>query len=445
MFNTTNLSLEQAPPISIPLRFFLTAPLFGIAASLLLVWYGPEVLTSRWSPQALALTHLLTLGFLALVMCGALLQMLPVLAGIAVPKVVLVGSLSHILISVGTLGLVLGFLMGSQSWLKFAVVALGGGFSIYILAVMAALWRVKTASATVTGIRMALLGLIVTIMIGIILAAGLAGWRALSFPLLYTDIHLTWSMLGWVALLLIGVSFQVVPMFQVTPEYPKWMRLWLPRSLLIGLAIWTMFYVTAVKDQTSLTWPFVSLVVLLAGYILFAVVTLSLQQRRRRKITDVTLMFWRIGIVAIPISFLVWISGRLFPALATIVDLDLLLGVCMIFGSAIPLLNGMLYKIVPFLSWFHLQNRQLATMCMTVQVPNMKQFLPDKAAKRQFWIYLLALVCTLAAVFAPKLLTRPAGVLLTVSFALLGYNLLRVVVRYREVNHELSEANSTNR
>ncbi len=443
MLNTANLSLEQAPPISIPLRFFLTAPLFGIAAALLIIWYGPEVVSSRWSPQTLALTHLLTLGFLALIMCGSMLQMLPVLAGVAVPRVVSVGTLVHVLLSIGTLGLAIGFILGSLEWLKLGVVSLGIGFFIFVLAAMVAVWRVKIPNATVTGMRMALLALIVTVMIGVELAASLAGWTTMSFPLLYTDIHLTWGVLGWVALLLIGVSFQVVPMFQVTPEYPGWMKLWLPRLLLIGLAIWTMLYVTAVKDQEFLIWSFICLVVLLCGYILFAVVTLRLQQRRRRKIVDVTLMFWRVGISAIPVSFLVWVGGRLFPALTVIVDMDLLLGVCMIFGSAIPLLNGMLYKIVPFLSWFHLQNRQLATMCMTVQVPNMKQFLPDKLSKRQFWVYLLALVIILAALFAPSWLIRPAGVLLAASFALLGYNLLRVVLRYRDVNRELLEASAS--
>jgi len=440
MLNTANLSLEQAPPISIPLRFFLTAPLFGIAAALLLIWYGPELMTSRWSPQVLALTHLLTLGFLAMVMSGALLQMLPVLAGISVPKVVFVGNLVHPLLSAGTLGLVGGFLLGSPILLKLAVVALGTGFFIYILAVAVALWRVKLPNATVTGMRMALLALIITVLIGLNLAVGLSGWGTLSYPSLYTDIHLTWGMLGWVALLLIGVSFQVVPMFQVTPDYPEWIKLWLPRVLLLGLAIWTMLYITAYKQQSSPFWSFAWLIAMLAGYITFAVITLRLQKQRRRKITDVTLLFWRVGVTAIPVSFLVWTVGRFFPSVTEHVDMDLLLGVCMIFGAAIPLLNGMLYKIVPFLSWFHLQNRQLATMCMTVQIPNMKQFLPDRLAKRQFWVYLLALVCSLAAVFAPVWIVRPAGVVLALSFALLGYNLLQVVLRYREVSGELENA-----
>ena len=48
------LSFEQAPPISVPYRFFLTAPLFGAVAGLVLVLLGPDTLQSRWSPGALA-------------------------------------------------------------------------------------------------------------------------------------------------------------------------------------------------------------------------------------------------------------------------------------------------------------------------------------------------------------------------------------------------------
>ena len=82
MTPTAGLSLEQAPPFSVPLRFFLTAPWFLVVAALLILWQGPAIFASRWHPATLALTHLLTLGFMAQVMLGALLQMLPVVVGV---------------------------------------------------------------------------------------------------------------------------------------------------------------------------------------------------------------------------------------------------------------------------------------------------------------------------------------------------------------------------
>ena len=80
------LSFENAPPFSAPLRFFLTAPLFAVLAGLLLVIEGPVVFTSRWTPGALAATHLLTVGFMLQVMLGALIQVLPDVAGAGLPR-----------------------------------------------------------------------------------------------------------------------------------------------------------------------------------------------------------------------------------------------------------------------------------------------------------------------------------------------------------------------
>jgi hypothetical protein len=136
----------------------------------------------------------------------------------------------------------------------------------------------------------------------------------------------------------------------------------------------------------------------------------------------------------------VWILAWNLPALSQSPAVVLAIGIGLVLGAAVSFLNGMLYKIVPFLSWFHLQNRQLATMCMTVQVPNMKQLLPDRAAHRQFWVHLAALLLLLAAVLQPRWFVYPAGVLLSLSSLLLWLNLVRVVLRYRRSNQELLNA-----
>ena len=69
--NIAQLTLEQTPPLSVPFRFFLTAPLFGILAALLLLGSDPTIFSSRWSLEVIMLTHLLTLGFISRVIFGA--------------------------------------------------------------------------------------------------------------------------------------------------------------------------------------------------------------------------------------------------------------------------------------------------------------------------------------------------------------------------------------
>ena len=126
---TAGLSLDQAPPIGVPFAFFLAAPLFAALAGGLLLWQGEAVLVSRWTPAALAVTHLLALGFLTQIMCGALLQMLPVLAGSPVPRVVAVGRATQMLLIPGTLALCAGFLWGGAIWLTAGAGALGLGLA----------------------------------------------------------------------------------------------------------------------------------------------------------------------------------------------------------------------------------------------------------------------------------------------------------------------------
>jgi len=435
-----SLSLEQAPPIQVPFRFFLTAPLFALLSALLLLGYGPELLLSRWSPLTLAFTHLLTLGFLGLIMCGAMLQMLPVLAGSPVPAVSGVSMLVHLLLSIGTLAMGVGFISGAGALLKAAVILLGTGFAVFAGALGVALLRAKLPNPTVTGMRLALGALVATVALGMILGSNLVWPIGLSRPLLFTDIHLLWGVLGWVALLVIGVAFQVVPMFQMTPDYPQWMTRFLVRVLFLGLCGWTLFLLAdpggAVIEAVGQLW----ILALLVGYGLFALTTLQLQRRRKRRLPDVTLLFWRTGMLSVMACLALWVGAGVFPQWARGDTYPLLLGGGLLLGFAFSVVNGMLYKIVPFLSWFHLQHRKVTLLGGAgTRVPNMKEFLPDHLARRQLWGHLATLFLLGPAILWPGLFARPAGLAFTLSCVLLMYNLLQASVRYRSVSRVLTK------
>jgi hypothetical protein len=105
--------------------------------------------------------------------------------------------------------------------------------------------------------------------------------------------------------------------------------------------------------------------------------------------------------------------------------LEVLMGVLLIIGVFMSLINGMLYKIVPFLNWLHLQR-------LISPVPNMKHMLGDKAMAGQFRVHMAALVCVALAVFLPSL-TVPAGLLLAASGLWLEWNLASAVLLYRRL------------
>src|SRR5690606_26068836 len=126
----------------------LTAPVFAIAAAVLLLWQGPAALVSRWSPATLALTHLMTLGFLALSMIGSLLQILPVVAGIEVPKPALAARAIHLLLTIGTLALSAAFLWQETLLFQVALASLAPGFGWLLIACWLGLRHAEETSAT---------------------------------------------------------------------------------------------------------------------------------------------------------------------------------------------------------------------------------------------------------------------------------------------------------
>jgi hypothetical protein len=340
VLNTQGLSLNQAPPIGVPLRFFLTAPLFAVAAGVLLVVSGPEILASRWSPAALAVTHLLTLGFLAQVMMGALMQLLPVLAGTPVPWVAPESGWIHGLLTCGAVLLAAGFLGLGRVWLLAGATASGAGLGV---------------------------------------------------------------------LLLVGLLAELVPMFYVTPAYPSALRKGLPLLVFLGLSAWAL----------SGAGP--ALGVAVAGIMVMALVTLWMTQRRKRPIRDATLFYIWTGCVALVLSALAWTLS----ADAT------LLGVMLLGGVALAFPSGILNKVVPFLCWFHLQGARMAAGHFDAKALSMKDFIPERQARWQLGLYLVALVALLAGCFQPEPWSRIGGLGLMLAGSMLLANLSAAAIRYR--------------
>jgi hypothetical protein len=419
--NPAGLSFEQAPPFSVPLRFFLTAPGFLVLAAMLMLWEGPPLFASRWLPATLALTHLLVLGFMAQVMLGALLQILPVAVGVTVPCPRLTAALIHLPLTLGTLTLAGAFLFSLPIGFAHALGFLGLGFGVALIAFHIALWRAPVASATVIALRCALGALLVTVALGLLLAGSLSwGW---SLPVVaVTNLHAVWGLAGWTALLLAGVAYQVVPMFHITPSYPAWLSGGFAPLMAGGLAAWSAFVL--IDWSVAAT---VAGMALAAGLMVFAAGTLYLFTQRRRKINDPTLGYWQISMVSLLAGAALWLLTRWIPALATSPQVEWVLGILLIFGFAIAVINGMLYKIVPFLAWFHLQAQLLGR----AKAPNIKQLLPDAPVRRQRWVFLATLLLLLAATVHAAVFTYPAALALGATGVWLGVNLWSVARIYR--------------
>jgi hypothetical protein len=404
------LSYDQGPALAAPLRLFLLAPLFLMLAAVAGLALAPDWLTGRWSPAALALTHLLTLGYLGAVMQGALLQMIPVVLGTPIPRAGAIARCGLIGLGLGTPALALGLLWGEPAWLAAAMAALALAWLPFLAGLAVALAHSLSTSETLWPMRQAGLALLVTVASGLVLAGALAGYWPMPDLLLAVDLHAAWGLVGWLLILVVGVAYQVVPMLQITPAYPSRLSralTWLLPLALLGYSLGRVHDTGAEAAALAAA----------GAALAFAAATLHVQHRRRRKLADVTLDFWRLGMAALILATVVFVLLDHLPEAA-----GLSLGLLFLLGFVASVVNGMLYKIVPFLAWFHLQTQ---TGAKAGTIPNMRDMIPEPAMRRHFHLHLAAICLLVPAPFLPAWMAAPGLLALLFGSHLLWLNLRR--------------------
>lgn len=413
MFDQQGLSLDQAPPVSVVFGLFLTGALFGMLSGLLVLYYGEDI----FAPSSIAtiiLTHVLALGVMMSFMLGALFQMLPVIAGIVLQNPVSKSNLVKILLILGTLSLIVGFATHAGFLFLLASVLLGSSLLYVAFSMGSKLMRLSNHSASSRGMLYAISSLVALVLLALYMTTTYAQMHNGGHFAAIKQMHYTFALFGWVALLIVSISFQTIEMFYVTPAYPRILGRYMP------LGIFILLVVFAIGSFLGVT-PLVSTIQLLLYLLLalYAIFTLRRLSQRKRPLTDATVWFWRIGMSSLIASMLllilhIFISERVLFDFAVVLFVSFVLSV----------LFAMFYKIVPFLTWFHLNAQGYFT------APMMHEVIHPKTAKKHMWIHLAMLSSLFVSVFLPVLLYL-SGILILLSFGWITYQILHANKLYK--------------
>ncbi|MFN3976118.1 MAG: hypothetical protein ACK4LT_03545 [Aquificaceae bacterium] len=348
------LSLLQAPPFIIVFGFFLTACLFGLLASLFELY-----LSVKGFLDLPPLVHLYTLGFALFTMFGALFQMLPVVAGAVIKKPKPKALVSYILLLLGSTFILIGFLRRDYLILLGAILTYLGIVYTSLL-MLWHLFKVKAYIPAPMGFRYALGFLLLGASMGFYQVLSYFGFVPFWERAVY--LHLTLLLFGWIGLLVASVSFQVVEMFFVAEPYNKSFAMNFPLMVLFCLIL-------------SYFGGFFS-VPLVALFLAYSYMTLKRLIRRKRGM-EPSVLFWYMSQ-----AFLI-ISSLLYPFMQAYL-LPFLFSFLLFFSSIIM---GMMYRIIPFLVWFHLSNMP------SKRVPLMFEVIPYERIRLNFYMHLLWAVC----------------------------------------------------
>jgi len=424
----SGLSFSVMPPLSVPFRYFISAALMAMVLAVFILYLGPDPWLSRWHPGMLSITHGFALGFITTVMMGALLQLLPVVGGVGIPKVRLFGGACHVLHIGGSLALVLAFvspLPQQVLLMQTALALLLSGFFLYLAAVTWVLLQKLSQGATINAIRLAVLALAVTVILGGLLLSRNLGAELISGNKLYTNLHLFIGLAGWIALLIIGVSFQVIPMFHVAPDFPKWLIRSFP-YLVLSLLVWLFWRGLASGDSSALSEP-VQLLLLLNC--LFAAVLLQVIAARKRKVPDNTLDYWRLSAISLFAITLVYLLPENMLPEAFADKKPMWLVAAYLYFYVLSVIQGLLLKILPFLTYNHLQQQCLMNFQAMQYLPNMHELLPKKHGRLLFFSHILSGAALLVTVLYPAFY-RLFALLLLAEFSGLFYLMVKTLILY---------------
>jgi MFS family permease len=416
MFNQGGLSLEQAPPISGVLPFFVTASIFGVLLGLFLLAETLNISSFLVNNKPVIIVHTLALGVMASFMLGALFQMLPVIAGVVIKMPTKKAMIVHLLFVVGVLIQLYAFSDASTPLLYFlasAYLGLGLFYALYLM--LKELVKIKDHSSSSKGMIFSLLSFSLAILFGIYLLLTFGTYIDGSSFTQVKELHYSFALFGWLSLLIVSVSFQVVEMFYITPKYPLLMSKYLTLSIFILLLLKTIAIFMGM--QTSLITALLSIL-----FMLYAGVTIQRLYYRKRPTSDATVWFWRLGMGLLIVSMFITL-------LDTFINIPLevkMLSYLTFIGFGLSIVFAMVYKIVPFLTWFHLSNQGY------MEAPMMHDIIHPKKAKKHFYIHVVMLVVLMITLFFNSFIGELlSAILVLVSFSWLLYNLIYAIKKYQ--------------
>jgi len=326
------------------------------------------------APATLAVVHLITIGWLTLLILGALQQFVPVITERSLASDGAAG-VALALIVVGLAGMVTVFLSLPDGPARLALPAGGTLVAAGVLVATGnlgvGLWRARPLVLPARFVAAGLGFLVLTVAMGLTLAMMLAHpepmARHLSADLTGRflsrglSLHVLAGIGGWFTVTAMGVAYKLLSMFTLAPEdrgpAGRWVLRLTAGGLLLAWSAGVWHLVAGGAGETAAAWlGHAGWIAAGAGTLAYGVDMARLYRSRRRRHLELNAWFaaWALAALGAGVMLVVLAaaSGRLAAGAGAIAYLFL-------FGWLSGLGLSQLYKIVPFLTWIERFGPQL--------------------------------------------------------------------------------------
>lgn len=420
---------QNAPSPSVVVPHFIFGGIVWLGVTVLII-HSPDAFTQHYFNQKLlSITHLLVLGWISMVIFGALYQLIPVIMEVKL------FSEKLALISFGLLGsgsIMLGiafwnFWLGTQMHIAATLLLLS--VLLFVINVFTTARISDKKSIQKKFILTSIVWLLFTVMAGITLAINL------TYPFLSTPhiellkLHANAGIIGWFMQLIIGVSSRLLPMFMVSHNLNT-RKLELSYYLLnagLAIALSCLFFQWEIGVISGV-------IVVIFGIIYFLSFMMEAFRKRVKKQLDVGMKqsAFSLSTLILPI-IIIGVLSIFNESLGSItLPMVVVYGSTLLIGFVTSLIQGQTYKTLPFIIWLKIYRNRIGKG----KTPFPKELYSEKVAQFQLWGFIIGFTIFLVAIlFKSVEMVQIGGVLLFVSALLYNYNILKIVFHKPQIEH----------
>jgi len=367
-----SLATKLAPPFSLILHYFTAGIFFNLAGIIVLFLFSEGFKEPFFSFPYVAEVHLFLLGFAIMIIFGALYQLIPVALEIPVYSFRL-GYIQFYLYLTGVIIFVLSLMIGALfSLLPVGALTVYVSVLLFIFNFFMSLKKIEKINITSKFLIGANISLFIGTSLGVFLALNFVYgfYQGDIFHILLA--HIIFTLFGFVFMVVMGVAMVLLPMFSLAHKFND---IYINISFFImAVSIFGGGFLIIFLKSSAVYYSVLMLIFSAFVFYLTQVYEIYRKKPRRTKDTGMDTMFFShlflLGSV---------ISGLLIPFSQKWI---FIFGIMLIFGFLNFLIYGSLYKIVPFLTWFH----RFSPLVGKKKVPMLNDMLPKRVPDLQILI-----------------------------------------------------------
>jgi cbb3-type cytochrome oxidase subunit 1 len=414
---------KNAPPPSVVVPHFVFGAISFLVLTILILFNVESISGHYFNPKLLSLVHLTTLGWISMIIFGALYQLVPVVLDVKLHNEKL-AKINFYIYAISIITFVFAFWNLYSQTLLFQI---GGSLmftsiTLFSYNIMMSAFNAKRKLIAAKFIIASIFWFFTTAVFGLILVFQLTNPYMDINHLQFLKAHAHFGMVGWFLLLIIGVSSRLIPMFLVTHNLNEKKLSFALYVINIGLvALATVFFIEL--DSIYIILSGLIIVVGIASYVSFLI---DAYRNRIKKILDIGMQHSAMAIITLifPIAFAAIAPFTLENQFELSQQSVLVYGISILLGFVTSLLLGQTYKTLPFIVWLFEYRGKMGKG----KTPLPKDLYNERIAEIHYFTFaigFLALVGGVLMSYTPAMYV--GSVFFVITALLYNYNVIKII------------------